>query len=144
MYRQILTQTSVGLLRSGFLVSTTPAALTATLSRRTMYSSSRAAWAQRDVSTGTTSGDSKFEAAKKASDEMDRSTAALKEKLGDVKGPSEATEGEDPQLSGEEQKARQAAAEKLAEQAAASEKLWNLLVPERNMGITSPAFLILL
>ncbi|KAF4720145.1 hypothetical protein FOZ63_031582 [Perkinsus olseni] len=148
MYRQILTQTSVGLLRSGFLTSTTPAALTATLSRRTMYSSSRAPWAQRDVqTTETTSGDSKFEAAKKASDEMDRSTAALKEKLGDVKGasePAKATEGEDPPLSEEEQNARQEAAQKLAEQAAASEKLWNLLVPERNMGITSPAFLILL
>ena len=35
-------------------------------------------------------------------------------------------------------------ADRLADQARMSQKLWDFLVPERNMGITHPFFLVLL
>lgn len=125
MNRQIVAQASAGLIRSGGLSNSAPVATT--LSRRSMFSTSRAVWAQ--TNTGPLPEADKFEAAKKICDEMDQSAASLKTKLDSVKEPTESVEdSEGGELTEEERKARETEAERLAEQAAASEKLWNILV----------------
>ncbi|KAF4659058.1 hypothetical protein FOL47_007735 [Perkinsus chesapeaki] len=137
MNRQILTKAaaSTGLLaRSGAFLSNSPAILSTTLSRRSMYSTSRPLWTDVDPIKGAANKETnKFEAAKKLSDEMDRSAAKLKDTLDEATRATnepieEVAKDTEKELTEEEKKARREQAEKLAEQAAASEKLWNILV----------------